>query len=234
MKTNAQLYTALFLSVLLLGACSNKNDYSAADQSSVTDQSLQYFKCNNINSPAFSGQAQVYFDQSGRFVSDAIRVNLDSLASNFTNDASVNLEFLVWGIPISGQTTQSQPLYFHFETRDQFHVPVSGEMTSVNNSTISALISQATSISASSVIDFFGKTSIVVTGVSQQYQVLHPELYSGSSVVASTDLLIPYFYADPNQYAANGRDLTLDQLHPFWSQRNLGYNFQQIAQQMCN
>ncbi len=226
MNRTIQLYLALLITLLFLMGCSSQRQSSTAASSSAQ------IYCSPIQSSDITGLIRAGTDSSGNFDPNSVRVQINNLNSAFTSANNSVLQITAWGFQFTGGPTErSSALSFHFETPQG--TVLTGDTTSVSASAIAGYVNQGL-VSASSIQGFLSQTNIVVSGVgSTQYKALSLTSYAGSQVQFNADGLIPYYDADPNAYGSS-HDLTLDQLHPFWSLRSQSNDWSTMAQQLCN
>ena len=235
MKTRSQRHILFALSVasVLLSACAKSSDSSSTatagtstSLSTTVNASCNAFLSSDAN---FGGRIETYY-LNNNFVEDQLRVRITNLTSSFDAN-NYTLQFYRWQSDINGNATlDSTPLTFTIYNGTQV---LSSAMTSISGSQVSNLRSN-TGIGSSSA-DFFAKTTIVVGGVDNTWQVLKPVIYAGTSAVASADALMPLFSANPNTYIASHAAL-LNNLHPFYAQRTNGYTDAQyvsLSNQNC-
>ncbi len=164
-----------------------------------------------------------------------IRVRITGMTSAFDGNALANLQFYRWKVSGGVTSLDQTPLTFHIETASQNGQggsELTNNMTGINMANIKQIVS-SNIMSTSTAEQFFSQVDIIVHNLTSDYQALKFVIYSGSSVFASNDALIPAFAANPVTYDA-GHAVVLNSLHPFASQ--IGYSDAQylsMAQAFC-
>lgn len=233
MKNQMKSFFTITLSVATLFAfvaCGKSSDSSTPDTGNGTGattpiESTLNAQCNGFDSSGIRlGGRIATFYEGQNFVEDKLRVRVTTLTNAFDTNG-YTLQFFRWNATNSGATSlDSNPLSFTIYNGTQ---PISSAMTSIDSQTVTALRSQ-TGIGTSS-SDFFNRTTIVVSGVDNSWQVLKTVLYSGQQALAQADALMPLFLANPNTYAASHPSI-LNGLHPFASSASSGYTDSQWVQ----
>ena len=224
MRNQIQSFFTITVSVATLFAfvaCGKSSDNGggqvAGGGGTTTIESTLNAQCNGFASSGvrFGGRVATFNDGSN-FVEDKLRVRLTTLTSSF-DTSGYTIQFFRWNADGSGRTNlDTTPLSFTVYSNSQ---PISAAMTSIDAATVSSLRTQS-GIGTTST-DFFNRTTIVVSGVDNSWQVLKPVLYSGPNVVAQADVLMPLFLANPNSYAKT-HPAILTGLHPFYADRANG------------
>jgi hypothetical protein len=228
-QTKTFRISALVLLLALLSACGSK----------VTPRADQLYSGSGptpstpVVNPAGAGQAQCsLFDSSstrlggkvttyyynGIIQEDKVRVRITSLVENFDADANYYIQAFRWKVVGGTSEIDETPLQFTLEKGAGSASPISEPISSLNGTKIAQLRSSA-SISGTGAVDFFSKTTMVVSGVDYNWQAMKIVVYNGTKVVGQADFLLPVFEANPNRYAAT-HHATLNSLHPFWAQRS--------------
>jgi hypothetical protein len=232
MKNQIQSFFTITLSIASLFAfvaCGKSSDGggdpAAGGGGTTTVQSTVNAQCNGFDSGSvrFAGRVATYNDGTN-FVEDKIRVRLTTVTSSFDTNG-YTIQFFRWNADGAGHTNlDSAALSFTIYYNSQ---PISSAMTSIDSATVTSLRTQYGIGTTSS--DFFNRTTIVVSGVDNSWQVLKAVLYSGQTAIAQADVLMPLFLANPNSYATN-HPAVLNSLHPFYANRTNGYTDAQWVQ----
>lgn len=184
-------------------------------------------QCSTFDSAStrLIGKTTTYY-YNGALQEDKVRVRFTSLLAEFDTSSNMYIQFFRWKTVVnaSGQrvsSLDSTPLQFNFELGTGSTSPISDNMASISAGAI-ARIRADKSVSGSGSLDFFSKTTLVLTGVTYDWQAVKAVVYDGSTtpakVVGQVDFLVPVFQANPNRYAIS-HDSILAATHPFWSQR---------------
>jgi hypothetical protein len=221
--------SSLFILMGLLSACGSQVTPRAGYLNSGGGPSPS----TPIINPAGAGQAECsLFDSTSTRISgkvttyyynnvlqeDKVRVRITSLVENFDKDANYYIQAYRWKV-VGGQSELDQtPLQFTFENGSGSSSPISERMSSMNGTKIAQIRSSA-NISGSGAVDFFSKTTMVISGVDYNWQAMKIVVYNGTTMVGQTDFLLPIFEANPNRYATT-HPSTLNTLHPFWAQKS--------------
>lgn len=163
-----------------------------------------------------SGKVTTYYYNSV-LQEDKVRVRITSLVENFDANANYYIQAFRWKVAGGTSELDPTPLQFSIESGSGSTSPISAPLTSINGTKIAQLRTSA-SISGSGAVDFFAKTTMVVSGVDYNWQAMKLVVYNDSQVVGQADFLLPIFEANPNRYATT-KSASLSQIHPFWEQR---------------
>ena len=220
MKNKMKSFFTITLSVATLFAvvaCGKSSDGGAAAAATAvggttTAESTVNAQCNGFDSSGVRlGGRIATFNDGTNFVEDKVRVRITTLTSSFDTNG-YTLQFFRWNANAAGATSlDSTPLTFTIYANSQ---PISAAMTSIDSNAVASLRSQSGIGTTSS--DFFNRTTIVVSGVDNSWQVLKTVLYSGSNAIGQADALMPIFLANPATYSAS-HPAVLNSLHPFTS-----------------
>ncbi len=153
---------------------------------------------------------------------DKVRVRVTSLVEAFDTNANYYIQAFRWKVVGGTASLDSTPLQFSFEKGTGSTSPISSAMSSISGTTM-AQIRTANSLGGSGAVDFFSKTTMVVSGVDYNWQAMKLVIYDSSTtpakVVGQADFLLPVIQANPNRYEKT-HDALLNEMHPFWSQRS--------------
>jgi hypothetical protein len=221
---------ALAAVLMLLSACGAKVQPRATASSSGSGPVLSgtplpsntsaQAECTGFDttSTRMSGKVTTYY-YNGTLQEDVVRLRFSTLNESFDSNANSYIQMFRWRTNSSGGTElDPNPVQFRFESGNGSVSPISDFMTSINARQIADLRSR-NSMTGTTALDFFSKTTITLHGLDYNWQALKIVLYDGSSTIGSADVLLPVFLANPNRYAAE-KPLVLAQLHPFYSQRS--------------
>ena len=219
---------AISLLLALLSGCgSSMSARSSASTggpagSGLVELGVGEAQCSMFDSTStrLGGKVTTYYMNSV-LQEDKARVRITSLAEAFDTNTNVYIQAYRWRINGSGTAEiDNTPVQFTFENGSGSDVALTTPLTSVSARDITG-IRAVKGISATSSVDFFSKTTMVVSQVDYTWQALKLVIYDGTTtpptIVGSSDILLPIFQANPNKYAI-GRSPTLVALHPFVSQ----------------
>lgn len=219
---------ALFFLLALLSACGSKvsprTEYLYSGSGPTTSTPVvdvggkAQAECSLFDSTStrLGGKVTTYY-YNGTLQEDKVRVRISSLVEAFDSNADYYIQAFRWKMNGSTAELDQTPLQFTLEKGNGSVSPISDAMSSINGTKIAQLRTSA-SITGSGAVDFFSKTTMVVSGVDYNWQAMKIVVYNGSTVVGQADFLLPVFDANPNQYASTHHS-TLNTIHPFWSQR---------------
>lgn len=220
---------ALIFLLALLSACGSKVSprteylYSGSGPSPSTPivdpAGAGKAECSLFDSSTtrLSGKVTTYY-YNGVLQEDKVRVRISSIVENFDSNAEYYIQAFRWKMNGSTAELDQTPLQFTLEKGAGSTSPISEPLSSLNGTKIAQLRTSA-SISGSGAVDFFSKTTMVVSGVDYNWQAMKIVVYNGSTVVGQADFLLPIFDANPNRYATTHHS-TLNTIHPFWAQRS--------------
>lgn len=152
---------------------------------------------------------------------DKVRVRFTGIDATFTSNSATYIQFFRWNADTNGKTSiDSAPLQFSIEAGTSSSSPIANAsgLTSLSYTQLVSIAAKG-GVSGSSAVELLNRLVFVVNGVDYSWQVLKIVMYNGSGAVATADLLLPVFLANPESYAANHPGV-LEALHPFNSQRS--------------
>lgn len=179
-------------------------------------------ECSMFDSTStrLGGKVTTYY-YNGVLQEDKVRVRVTSLVEAFDTNSSYYIQAFRWKVVGGSPSLDSTALQFSFEKGTGSASTISSPMSSINGTTM-AQIRTANSLGGSGAVDFFNKTTMVVSGVDYNWQAMKIVVYDGSNtpatVVGQADFLLPVIQANPNRYALT-HDSILNNMHPFWNQR---------------
>jgi hypothetical protein len=177
-------------------------------------------QCNVFDSNTsdrIAGRATTYFF-NGAQQEDKTRLRISTLPALFDGNSGVTIKFFRWNASATGATNlDATPLSFTIEKGTTDTQSISNAMTSISKADVDSLRSSG-SVSGTTSQQFFNNTIFVISGTDYTWDTLKVVVYNGTSVLASTDMLLPAIAANPNKYATN-HPAVLNALHPFYSQR---------------
>lgn len=227
----------ILMMLALLSACGSKVTPRAAtlhsgsgptDLSAISPTGDGQAECSMFDSTStrLGGKATTYY-YNGVLQEDKVRVRVTSLVEAFDTNSNYYIQAFRWKVvrdPVTFENTvslDSTPLQFTFEKGSGSSSPISSPMSSINGTTM-AQIRTANNLGGSGAVDFFAKTTMIMSGVDYNWQSMKIVVYDGSttpaSVVGQADYLLPVIQANPNRYALT-HDSILNNMHPFWNQR---------------
>ncbi|MDZ4082522.1 MAG: hypothetical protein U1E10_06285 [Bdellovibrionales bacterium] len=221
----------ILMLLALLSACGSKVTprastlYSGSgptDLSTISPTGDGQAECSMFDSTStrLGGKVTTYY-YNGVLQEDKVRVRVTSLVEAFDTNSNYYIQAFRWKVVGGSPSLDSTPLQFSFEKGSGSSSPISSPMSSINGTTM-AQIRTANSLGGSGAVDFFAKTTMVVSGVDYNWQSMKLVVYDGSTtpatVVGQADFLLPVIQANPNRYALT-HDSVLNNMHPFWNQR---------------
>ncbi|MBN8541801.1 MAG: hypothetical protein J0L82_15530 [Deltaproteobacteria bacterium] len=221
----------ILMLLALLSACGSKVTprasalYSGSgptDLSTISPTGDGQAECSLFDSTStrLGGKVTTYY-YNGVLQEDKVRVRVTSLVEAFDTNSNYYIQAFRWKVVGGSPSLDSTPLQFSFEKGSGSASPISAPLSSVSGTTL-ARIRTEHSLGGSGAVDFFNKTTMVVSGVDYNWQAMKVVVYDGSNtpatVVGQADFLLPVIQANPNRYALT-HDSVLNNMHPFWSQR---------------
>lgn len=221
----------ILMMLALLSACGSKVTPRAAtlysgsgptDLSTISPTGDGQAECSMFDSTStrLGGKVTTYY-YNGVLQEDKVRVRVTSLVEAFDTNSNYFIQAFRWKVVGGSPSLDSTALQFSFEKGSGSSSPISSPMSSINGTTM-AQIRTANSLGGSGAVDFFNKTTMVVSGVDYNWQSMKIVVYDGSTtpatVVGQADFLLPVIQANPNRYALT-HDSVLNNMHPFWNQR---------------
>jgi hypothetical protein len=250
MKSKTETLTKIVLLglVVLMTACSQKNDETSTDSASrgVVDSTndanaakLAY--CNQGANSDFTIKLQAYVNGTTNQVNMNYAVlRLASAPSTFVGGTS-HFALWKWLANTSNAVTFDQTALRFYAYDNQTGSQLTGWMTTLRWSDISTYY---TTWGSTSLSTFLARINIVVelNDPSAAYDVLELAHYTTSTgaLISQLDILLPMFAANPNEYAIDTtggtRAARLQALHPFKlqaSQNLTSAQYQAMAQTYC-
>ncbi len=187
-------------------------------------------QCTSFDSLSvrLGGKATTYYFNNV-LQEDKVRVRITSLTDQFDANSNYYIQAFRWRVNGAGVSEiDNTAVQFQFENGAGSDVALTTPATSVSAKGITAIRS-AKGIAGTGAVDFFSKTTMVVSAVDYNWQALKIVVYDGTTtpptVVGQSDFLLPVFQANPTRYAAS-HNATLTALHPFLAQssQNLSEN----------
>ena len=229
MENKSVRIAAIGLLLALLSACGSEvtprtgSLYSTSGPSgTLVNSTGGQAECSTFDSVStrLGGKVTTYY-RNNVIQEDKVRVRITSLIEAFDTNPNYYIQAFRWKINGSGVAEiDNTAVQFQFENGAGSDVALNELSTSVSLRGISA-IRTAKGITGTGSVDFFSRTTMVVNGVDYNWQALKFVVYDGtttpSTIVGSSDFLLPIFQANPNTYAAS-HSATLTALHPFISQ----------------
>ncbi len=239
-----------FLSLFLIscssrpidGLANHASDNGTTSTTTSPGTSANKASCNQFSANSnLVGKVKAYY-VGGTYRSDMVRVRLTGIPDGFANADDVFIEFYRWRVSPNGAVEQDPtPLRFRFENGSTL---IAGSTTygPTGSGTNVGFNRQALfTATGSQNIGKLTEYNFLVQGTDAAlgYQVLRASLTSsgnGSSMnISYADMLIPFFEANPNTYAAS-HAAVLNQLHPNWTRRTEGWtdtNYVAFTTQLC-
>jgi hypothetical protein len=220
----------LLAAAFLLSACGSnveeKNGGSAPAVpgglgTTITQSGDVGTQCNYFDTstgPRLTGRVTTTYS-NGQLVEDKIRLRFTGLDAAFDAGTDVQIKFFRWQVSQAGLVNlDSTPVEFIVEKGATNSTPISNRLTQISATDVAGLRS-AHGITGTSSIDFFANTTIVLQNVTYDWQALKVVMYDAvGGVIASTDLLLPVFTANPNKYKDTHPGI-LPALHPMFKDR---------------
>lgn len=241
---NRKLQIYVFLLVVLsfgLVSCGSSKTTVSSSSSSSSTSTKPVTECNRIQGSFIQADMEIYYSNNIAY-NDTIRIRVLATDGSFDSNTSQVIQFFRWKANYTGVTyIDSTPLQVRMESATLGVILDTTYYDKISLNTIKTFAAKY-AISGSSAIDYLKKINFVITGLDTDYNVLRVGLYDGSSTTAtaSTDSLIPAFYANPDDYAidpsGNDRAPVLRALHPFASMAGQGWSsssFETEAKSYC-
>lgn len=232
MESKPTRIVMILMLLALLSACGSKvTPRSAAlysgsgptDLSTISPTGDGQAECSMFDSTStrLGGKVTTYY-YNGVLQEDKVRVRVTSLVEAFDTNSNYYIQAFRWKVVGGSPSLDSTPLQFTFEKGTGSASPISAPFSSISGTTM-AQIRTANNLGGSGAVDFFSKTTMVVSGVDYNWQAMKIVVYDGgttpATVVGQADFLLPVIQANPNRYAST-HDALLNTMHPFWSQRS--------------
>lgn len=203
---------------------SNASSSTSLSSTSTITSTNMLATCNHFSATGTTLDGKV---QSIANSSDYMRLRITGITSQFDNNSNIYVKFFRWKTNSDGTSyIDSNPLTFHMSTPGYGSDGNGGnvlsdssgnsEYTTVNVSNLKTLATNNyESFSSSS--SFLNSHDFILHGLSIDWKVVKIALFSSGTSIASADILLPSFAANPTTYAA-GHTSLLYQLHPFYGQ----------------
>jgi hypothetical protein len=181
-------------------------------------------ECNRIDiaNPAIKGQVSTYYN-NGQLVNSYLNVNLTSVPAEISSTSTYYLQLYRWYERAAGQPqVNSTPVTMYFVQKSTGLVSNPNGSDKISKSILDAIISSAKLATVGvTAANFFDRHFVVLTGMDLTWDAVKFAYYNsavGTTAIASGDVLLPAFYANPNAYIAANPFPDLYVLHP-----NYGY-----------
>jgi hypothetical protein len=241
---------SLFLTVLLLTACGASKEGPTDGQSELQSRSggtlsgKSVARCNLISVPAanMEGVLKAYWNGSS-YTYDRVQVKITRITASMTSSSNLTLKIMRWGVT-NGQTVSNgvpAPIRFLLNS-NKVVINDAAPVLDISQYTINSVItSYGLAAHGVTLQNFFQKVSVLVDEVDMSYDALKFDFYDStrsiSTPYASVSALIPAFHANPNHYAQQNPALTLQQLHPHFSNKVASWSdavYVSYFDQLCN
>jgi hypothetical protein len=223
----------------LQSASSGTSDSASRDPSSTQSTATRPLAyCNHTATSLVNLNIQTYTDSSGTRRNDIIQAKLQSMTENFKN-GSDNIHFFRWKADSSGAVYVDPTPIQLTVIAESTGQTVSSSQPFLRWDMVSSFAT--THNIAGSASDFFTRVRLIldIRDPNAEYNAL-TMVYSDASgnTLARTDILIPVFPANPNDYAIDStganRAPVLRGLHPFTAATGLTANaYQTQANAFC-
>jgi hypothetical protein len=251
MKRNIIFLLLISLNYVNLGCGSNKLGSSNQIATSPTTGTRMITNsagkalavCNRGDSQGLSVQLRQYEDVPGNPRNDLIRVKFLNAPTGLANTTNSYIAFYRWKADSNGAAVQdSSPLKIRVDSMMSYNfVPISNFSTALNWPLMSQ-VSDQRGLTIKNPTDFFGHFSLTIDlqDPFAEYDALKVVYYENDTATATVDVLLPTFYADPNQYQYDTQGLVranvLQSLHPLrsmlgqiWPQTQFSSRFNQFC-----
>lgn len=219
---------------------SNSTDFSSRlpDAGSSTKAVVN---CNRATGTFGTAEIRPYIDVYGKTLVDKARINIKPAANFASSDTS--LVFYRWMASYPNTLfSDSAPLELWLE-RKSGGAPLTGMLTKINWDEIDSILSDQ-DIVLNTPEELFEGYSFVVNLKDPEaaYDALAIASYANGTLSEKTNVLIPSFYASPNEYSydtrkSETRPTILQDLHPFKSYLNSGTkdeDYKGMASALCS
>ncbi len=216
----------LALTALLVSACSKKSSDTTTQTASTFNTFAQtnLASCNRVSDSNLAFNVSTATDQMGQVSSDWIKVKFLFLNETVTQTGNF-IKFYKWRVIGNSVQLDSTPLEV-------------GRYVLSNNQSAE---STNTSVKATDINSSYGYMIRLNDDINYPYQVLKVVVYKADGgVIAQSDVLIPQFSADPNEYKINydgtARANVLLNLHPLYNKDLSSFtasSMQQYFAQYC-
>lgn len=229
MKRNIIFLLLISFNVLNIGCGSNKVGSSNQIATSPTMGTRMITSpagkalavCNRGDSQNLSVQLRQYEDVPGNPRNDLIRVKFLNSPTGLADTSSSYIAFYRWKADSKGAVYQdSTPLKLRVDSLTSYNfVPISNFSTALNWPLMSQ-VSDQRGLTIKNPTDFFTQFSLTVDlqDPYADYDALKIVYYENNVATQTLDILLPTFYADPNQYQYDTQGLVrpnvLQNLHP--------------------
>lgn len=198
------------------------SDFSSRNPVS-TDTQKPLATCNQGSNDDLTASLRQYEDQFGTPRNDYIRVRMNNINDAFSADDFYVAAFR-WKANSSGNVhMDTTPLKIRVEKlNSQFFTAVSNYASNLNWASMNA-IAENQKVSITNMNDFFEQFSLTVDlqDPLAEYDAIKLVVYQGTTAVSELDMLLPTFYANPNDYKTDPQGGTraqvLQDIHPFKS-----------------
>lgn len=227
------LFTVLFtvfLSTFILSGCgASKTSKNPANRGSVwqsqnasTGTTPSLGECNRVSlaNVGLQGQIGTYYDpQTHQFQSQYLNLNLKSVPATLFSSDTLQIKIYRWSAQATGGKVVNQvAVKFYFA--DKLNGATS-QPTLIDSLSKATLQQAKTTLGGTwlnvTLEKIFDRVIIVLTGLDLQYDAITFALYDtavSNTAIATGDVLLPAFYANPSVYQAANPNPDLYTLHP--------------------
>jgi hypothetical protein len=224
---NRLSYLLVIIFLAGCGASKEQKFTSSSRGTVVTPTTNKMAECNYISADnmAITGHISTYYDPTTRRIRyDFLNVGLKSLPKEVVAETTYTIQFLRWTEDTDGaRALNSIPTRMILIDRSNGSQLLSSTVDKISKSVVDQVITALGTGTTVTATNFHERVLFVLTGVDYKYDGLTVTLVNASGArVASKDILIPPFYADPNIYISKIAPIALQRIHPLYSLRNSG------------
>lgn len=228
MKMTGTLLSLLLFLLVLSGCGASKSTNNSPvrgspwqSQSGSSSSASPLGECNRVelSSVGLQGQIGTYYDPHTRqFQSQYLNLNFSSVPAALFSSDTIRIKMFRWSGQSGSKVVNQVAVKFYFA--DKLNGATS-QPTLVDTLSKSTLQQTKTSLGGTwlnvPLEKIFERVLIVLTGLDLQYDVIAFALYDtavSATPIATGDVLLPAFYANPKTYKAANPHPVLYTLHP--------------------
>ena len=237
-KTVINILVLTFVAASLVSCGASKQGAGSSDLSSRLpidtniDPDGPIADCSGAKDTSIDLEFQVssyYMPGTNQVAIDILKMHFSDIPDEIITTDSHYIQLYRWYEDTPGQRVSNPtPVQFYFQRKDTGAI-INNEdpQNKLSKAIIQNMIVESGAGSEGiTVTNFFDAHILILTGMDLQFDAMSVAIYDhnqGSSAQAWLDVLLPAFYANPNDYITTHSATSLQVLHPNYNYRNGGY-----------
>ncbi len=205
------------------------SDLASRNTPGTGDQNAVLLECTSLANNTSNIEARLtsyYHPTTNEYIPTIIRMKIDRLPVNVTTNSTTYIQLFKWFASDANQKSYSStPVSFKILNRTTRQFVGETAMQTISKASIQNMITTNNLGSSVTLNNFFEKHLLILEGMDLTYDAVSFVVYDstqGTKALATHDVLLPAFAANPAAYASTHPQSILQQIHPYWSDRGAG------------